>query len=1049
MMAVELGDYLKTRTFFLRLVASVLMLCGLTCGVHAQVTASVKGTVTDATGATVAGAKVVVKSTAVGIERTTETNTEGEYEVPALPPGNYEVQVQKPGFGTQVAKDVVLQVSQNTLQNFSLKVAESSIIVTVESTLPVIDSTTMTVGQVIDKNVVQEIPLNGRHFVDLAQLVPGTVTAPANGFLTSPIRGQGALAFNSAGGREDAINFMVNGINLSDMVQNQITFQPTINTVSEFKIDNSTYSAEFGRNSGSIVNIATRSGSEEFHGEAYDYLRNNWFDARNFFNPVGKPQSALKRNQFGGDFGGPIKRGKTYFFASYEGLRHVQGLNTTANVFSDAQRTQIQGGSNAVAKALLALIPPTNGTFAGAPAFFGSATAPVNIDQTTVDINHNFSSSDQLHGFYAYQHDLRHESTAGATIPGFGDTREGHRQVFTLGETHVFSPSVINEGRAGLNRIHITFVPNNLTDPNTVALGSVLGPNETFLPSIRITSLGLTFGSEQGFPQGRGDTTVYGGDTVTYLRGRHSFKFGGEFRDFRNDNFNGDPGRLTFNTDTDFINGAVGSSARTVGNVADRITENALDFFAQDSFKLKPSLTLELGLRYSWNMTPSEAKNRFVAFDPATSSLVQEGNGFSDVYGQNNKNFQPRVGFAWDVFRAGKTVLRGGYGYLVDQPITGFVNGLPSNPPFALPISTGAQTFAGLTAIYSNPTPSNLAPLAINRNFKDANVQSWNLNVQHQITRDTAIMIGYFGSKGTHLEIDRNLNQPTVLNNNANTNPTRPFPVLLGSILPGTTLAANIREFDSSANSIYHAAWVTANKRLAHGLQFNASYTYSHSIDNNSRNAEGIVSQDSTNIGGERGSSDFDVRHRFTINSIYDLPFKGNRLIAGWEVATIVTAQSGNPFNIVLGTANLTGIQNSVRPTITGPLVVTGNPAGWFANAAAVFPVGPNTFPGLTGFGNLGRNAFTGPGFTDVDLSAAKNTKLTERMELQFRVDAFDLFNHPNFGQPGPFSGLTSSVLTFSKGVPAASFGAITNTRFPTADAGSSRQLQLALKLRF
>ena len=1053
-MEVASINLIGSRNFYLRAFLLVVLSSFLGSHVLGQTTASIKGAVNDASGAVIAGAKIAVKSTALGIERTTETNTAGEFEVPALPPGSYEVQVQKAGFETQVARDVLLQVSQNTLQNFSLKVADSSIIVTVESTLPVVESTTMTVGQVIDKNVVQEIPLNGRHFVDLAQLVPGTVTAPANGFLTAPIRGQGALAFNSAGGREDAINFMVNGVNLSDMSQNQITFQPTINTVSEFKIDNSTYSAEFGRNSGSIVNIATRSGSEEFHGEAYEYLRNNWFDARNFFNPrftstgTPNPQSALKRNQFGGDFGGPLKRGKTYFFGSYEGLRHVQGLNTAANVLSDAQRTQIQGSSNTVAKALLALIPPTNGTLNGGPAFFGSATAPVNIDQTTLDINHNFSTSDQLHGFYAYQHDLRHESTAGATIPGFGDTREGHRQVFTLGEIHVFSPTVVNEARLGLNRIHITFVPNNLTDPNSVGLGSVLGPNETFLPSIRITSLGLTFGSEQIFPQGRGDTTVFADDTVTYLRGRHSFKFGGEFRDFRNDNFNGDPGRLTFNTDTDFINGAVGSSARTVGNVAGRITENALDFFAQDSFKLKPSFTLELGLRYSWNMTPSEAKNRFVVFDPATSSLLQEGSGFGDVYAQNNKNFQPRVGFAWDMFHTGKTVLRGGYGYLVDQPITGFVNNLPANPPFALPISTGAQTFAGLTSIYSSPTPSNLAPLAINHNFKDANVQSWNLNIQHQVTRDTAIMIGYFGSKGTHLEIDRNINQPAVLGNAV----TRPFPKLLSAIGPipaGTTLAPNIREFDSSSNSSYNALWVTANKRVSHGLQFNASYTYSHSIDDNSRNAEGIVMQDSNNIRGERGSSDFDARHRFVINSVYELPFKGNRLIAGWEVATIVTAQSGNPFNVVLATAGLTGIPNSVRPTITGRLIVTGNPAGWFANAAAVFPVGPNTAPGLTGFGNLGRNAFTGPGFTDVDLSGVKNTKLTERMDLQFRVDAFDLFNHPNFGQPGPFSGLTSSVLTFSKGVPSSSFGAITSTRFPTADAGSSRQLQLALKLRF
>jgi hypothetical protein len=1031
------------RNFFMRAFLLVVLSAAFGSNMFAQTTASIKGTVSDASGAVIAGAKIVVKNSALGIERDIASNSEGYYEVPALPPGSYSIEVRVQGFQHALAKEVTLEVSQNAVQNFSLQIASSDSIITVESTQAIIESTTITVGQVIDKNVVQEIPLNGRHFVDLAQLVPGTVTAPANGFLTAPIRGQGALAFNSAGGREDAINFMVNGVNLSDMVQNQITFQPTINTISEFKIDNSTYSAEFGRNSGSIVNIATRSGSEEFHGEAYDYLRNNYFDARNFFNPVGKPQSSLKRNQFGGDFGGPIKRGKTYFFASYEGLRHVQGLNTTANVFSDAQRTQILAGSNAVAKALLPLIPPTNGTFAGAPAFFGSATAPVNIDQTTLDINHNFSASDQLHGFYAYQHDLRHESTAGATIPGFGDTREGHRQVFTLGETHVFNPAVVNEARIGVNRIHITFVPNNLTDPNTVGLGSVLGPNETFLPSLRITSFGLTFGSETGFPQGRGDTTVYAGDTVTYLRGRHSFKFGGEFRDFRNDNFNGDPGRLTFNTDTDFINGAVLSSARTVGNVADRITQNALDFFAQDSFKLKPSLTLELGLRYSWNMTPSEAKNRFVVFDPATSSLVQEGNGFNNVYGQNNKNFQPRVGFAWDVFRSGKTVLRGGYGYLVDQPITGYVNGLPSNPPFAKPISTSkTQTLAALASIYSNPVPSNLSPLAINPNFKDANVQSWNLNVQHEIARDMAIMIGYFGSKGTHLEVDRNLNQPTTLNNLL----TVPFPKLLGTILPGTTLAPNIRQFDSSSNSSYNALWFTANKRLAHGVQFNASYTYSHSIDDNSRNAEGIAVQDSNNIRGDRGSSDFDVRHRFTINSIYNLPFKGNRLIAGWELATIVVAQSGNPFNVVLPTGAINGVGSTVRPMVTGPVVITGNPAGWFGNAAAVFPLSNST---ATGFGNIGRNAFTGPGFTNVDLSAAKNTKLTERINLQFRLDTFDIFNHPNFGQPGPGSGPTSTALTFKGGIPSAAFGAIGGTRFPTADAGSSRQLQLALKLQF
>jgi hypothetical protein len=1044
-MKVAIAEFRKARRIWVRLLSLILMLGGIGGQALAQTTASIKGVVVDQSGAAIAGAKVVVKSAALGIERTTQSNSSGEYEVPALPPGSYSVDVQMTGFEHAIAPAVALEVSQNSVQNFTLKIASSDVVLTVESTQPVIESTTMTVGQVIDKSVVQEIPLNGRHFVDLAQLVPGTVTPPTNGFLTVPIRGQGALAFNSAGGREDAINYMINGVNLSDMLQNQVTFQPTINTVSEFKIDNSTYSAEFGRNSGSIVNIATRSGTQEFHGEAYDYFRNNWLDARNFFNPrldsKGSPlaQSALKRNQFGGDFGGPIWKGKTYFFLSYEGLRHHQGLTTTSNVFSDAERSSIQASNNAVAKSLLNLIPAANGTLNGLPAFFGSAAANVNIDQGTVDISHNFSESDRIHGYYARQNDLRQEPTGGTNLPGFGDTREGRRQAFTLGETHVFAPTLVNEVRAGVNRIHITFTPNNLTDPNSVALGGVLGPNMTFLPAISIADKGLLFGSEAGFPQGRGDTTVIFGDTLTYIRGHHSFKFGGEFRDFRNNNFNGDPGRLNFNTTAHFIAGSVDSSTRTVGNIADRITENALDFFAQDSFKLKPSFTLELGLRYSWNMSPTEAAERFVVFDPATSSLLQQGHGIPLVYNQNDKNFQPRVGFAWDVSRNGKTVVRAGYGYLVDQPVTGgFVIGLASNPPFGLPISTStAKTFAALTTAY-NGLPASIAPQAIDRDFKNANVQSWNLNIQHQLTNDTGIMIGYFGSKGTHLEIDRNLNQPNVLGNLA----TTPFTTLSGTILPGVSLAPNIRLLDSSSNSSYHALWVTANKRLSHGVQFNASYTFSHSIDDNSRNAEGIVMQNSNNIAGERGSSDFDVRHRFVINSIYNLPFKGNRLVAGWELATIVTAQTGNPFTVVIPAAGITGIGNTIRPNISGPAVITGDPANWFANAATIFSLPGNNF------GNLGRNTFVGPGFTDVDFSIVKNTKLTERLNLQFRTDAFDLFNHPNFGQPGPFSGRTSSVITLPI-TATSTFGTITSTRFATADSGSSRQLQLALKLQF
>jgi hypothetical protein len=1000
----------------------------------AQTTASIQGTVSDQSGAAVVGAKVTVKNTALGIERNTQTSSTGSYEVPALPPGTYNVQVQLAGFETQLAKDLVLQVNSNAVQNFGLKVATTSEVITVEGTAPVIEATTMTVGQTINQRTVQDIPLNGRHFVDLALLIPGTVTPPQNGFLTAPLRGQGSFAFNTAGNREDAINFMINGINLSDMVQNQVTFQPSINTISEFKIDNSTYSAEYGRNSGSIVNIATRSGTNSYHGEVYDYLRNDFFDARNAFNRVTtstgapNPIAPFKRNQFGADFGGPIKKDKTFFFLSYEGLRHRQGLPTSSSVFTETQRTNIQAGGNPISNAILGLVPHPNtilGPGAVPNGFIGSATAPVNIDQGTADITHNISDKDTLHGYYVFQNDFRGEPTQGSNIPGFGDTRAGHRQVFTLGETHVFSSNIVNEARLGANRIHLVFFPQNATDPGSLGLSTLLGPNEQFLPTITVSDqTGLTFGDERTFPQGRGDTGLEAADTVSYIRGKHSFKFGVEGRDFRNDNFNGDPGQLTFTT-ASLIAGSVTGAARTVGNVANRINVGALDVFGMDSWKLTSKFTAELGVRYSWNMTPSEALDRFRALIPVagTGSTIVP---ISNPYAQNNTNFQPRVGFAWNVLE--NTVLRGGYGFQVDQPITGIVTGLSSNPALALPISVAASPLSALPGQF-NGTPASVAPVVVNPNFQNANVQSWNLNIEHQVGRSMGFMVGYFGSKGTHLEIDRNINQFTTLGVAS----TRPFTSIsssspiLGQAVP-VTLANSITERDSIGTSSYNALWVTANKKMSHGVQFNASYTWSHSIDENSRTNQGIVVQDSNNIFSSVGSSDFDARHRFVVNAIYDLPFKGNRIVSGWSIAPIVSMQSGNPFNIVVASPNINGVANTVRPNLTGTPIITGNPSGWFAN--------PNVFiaPPVGTFGTVGRNSFVGPGFEDVDLALIKNTKVTERMNVQFRADAFDLLNHPNYGQPGGTVG---------------SLGVIQSTRFPTGDSGSSRQLQVALKLQF
>lgn len=1017
-----------------------------------QVTASIKGTVTDPSGAAVAGAKVTVTNTARGISRITQTNSTGDYEVPALPPGNYTVKVEAKGFGNQQASGVPLFVSQNSVQNFSLKVASTGEVVNVEATAPVIDSTTVTVGQTIDQRTVQNIPLNGRHFVDLALLTPGTVTPPQNGFLTAPLRGQGSFAINTAGNREDTVNFMVNGINLNDMVQNQITFQPSINTVSEFKVDNSTYSAEYGRNSGAIVNIATRSGTNSYHGELFEFIRNHDFDARNFFNTrfntvngvsTPNPQSTFKRNNFGANFGGPIVKDKTFFFLSYEALRQRQGISLNTPVLSDAQRAQVQAGGNPTSIQLLNLIPQAN----SGNNFVGSATAPVDIDQGTADISHNFSDSLRLHGYYVMQHDLRQEPTLqGNTLPNFGDTRESKRQIATLNLDQTFSSTMVNEARLGFNRIHITFSPNNTQNPVALGIQDGLDLNSG-LPQISIGQTGINFGGPAGFPSGRGDTTAVLSDTLNYIHGRHSFKFGGEVRKFYNNNFNADIGSLGFTTVAQFIAGTPSSFSLSPGNNPSRIVVNNLGFFAQDSWKTTNRLTLELGLRYDWNATPTEALNRFVNFIPTTGSLVQ----VSSPYKQNNKNFQPRIGFTYDLFGSGRTIVRGGYAVLTDQPITNLVTGLTNNPPLGNPLSFVGSTALPTTTyatLLTDAIGNGLAPIVVDPNFDNSYIESFNFNIQQQLTNKWSLMTGYFGSLGRHLR--------TRINENQITNGVRPFAFLSASspIDPGAPLG-NISDNVSNGNSSYNALWITSNMRPIHGLEFNASYTFSKSLDYTSQNGQGIVIQNSLDPAGDKGLSDFDARNRFVMNFIYDLPFKGNRLFDGWQVGSIISDQSGNPVNILASAVGIGGFTGSatLRPDLIGPIQIVNTPASaggiqYFANSVCdpaqgacapgtTFAI-PDAPGGAFHFGNFGRNVIIGPGFNNVDFSLAKRTKITERFSNELKFEAFDLFNHPNFGQPGRVAAVGSKT-----------FGVISSTRFPTGDSGSARQLQFAIKLLF
>ena len=1008
---------------------------------RAQSTATVAGTITDPSGAVVPHAQVTVHGNATGLDRVVTSDEQGGYTVPSLPPGNYRIEAVAAGFSRYIVQSVQLQVDQATTVNLQLALASTGEVVKVESTTPAIESQTMTVGQVIDQRTVQQIPLNGRHFLDLTALVPGSVTPPVTGSLTAASRGLGANSFDTSGSREDANNFQINGINLNDLSQNQITFQPSINTTSEFKISNSTYSAEYGHSSGSIVNVATRSGANDFHGEGFDYLRNNYFDARNYFNRSPGRMDSLIRNNFGGAVSGPIWKDRTFFFLSYEGLRQSQEILFNGNVLSPDQRNELASSPAGGAYAqLLSLIPVGNNS--NGTVFTGSSPGPVKIDQFSGDLFHKISDADSLHLYYAWQQDSRTEpNLQGNTIPGFGDHRTAHRQIGTINEVHIFSPNVVNEARFGFNRIAIAFVPNaQLVASNYGIDNGVSAP--IGLPQITVSDIGLNLGGPSGFPQGRFDTTGVVSDTLSYIHGKHTFKFGGEFRRFIGSSFTETAGTLAFATTADFINGSADSFTVTPTNVTSRIFIGAAAGFVQDSWKLTPHFTAELGLRYEWNGTPAEGEHRFVNFltDSATLQQVDE------PYNQNN-NFEPRVGFTWDVFGTSKTVLRGGYGILADQPVLTNVSGLAGNPPTAVPLSlTGAALPVG--TLFTSAAAAGLAPSAVNPKFSNAYTESYNLNLQQDIGIGAVMELGYIGSVGRHLLIERNINQYLVPGQTSGPN-ARPFNEVAGTNgIDSGSMLGNIGYRDSDSYSNYNALWVTVRKQLAQGVQFSSTYTWSKSLDINSLGSEGGFNlQNNFDPRNNYGPSDFDARNHFVFSGTWDLPFKGNRLKNGWLLANITQLQSGNPLNVTIPSTTINGNGGTVRPDLVGHFstgrgatLPTGNVE--FINATVC--TAPNT-PGCTFFvqpnsyGTLGRNALTGPGFADTDLSLQKTTKITERVALVLRADSFDLLNHVNFGNPN----------LSATGASTSTFGQITSTRNLIGDAGSSRQLQFAGKITF
>ncbi len=1052
------------RRFDLRHTLRLVCVGALFTGVSAlaQSTATLAGTVKDPSGAVLPGATVVIHNNGTGADRTITSDSAGQYVAPSLAPGDYNVTVTAAGFGQYVLKSYVLQVDQRATLDVPLAPASAGETVQVEGGAPVIQSESITVGEVIDARTVQEIPLNGRHFLDLTVLTPGGVTAPATGSLTAPSRGLGANSFVTAGNREDSVNFQINGVNLNDMVQNQITFQPSIDTTSEFKINNQTYSAEYGRSSGSVVNVSTRSGTNSFHGEAFEYLRNNALDARNYFNPKGTEMAQLQRSNYGGSLGGPIRHDKTFFFVSYEALRQHQGIITNSGVLTNTQRTQV---TNPQAQALLAYIPIANSYTAtanvanGENAYVSTVPGPVQIDQGTADVQQIISGKNTLHGFYAAQEDTRTEPTLqGNTIPGFGDHRHATRQVLTLNDTHVFSPSLVNEARLGFNRIGITFAENTAIDPTTLGIQSgTTGP--VGLPQITITGLGLNFGGPATFPQGRNDTLGIFSDALTLTRGKHSVKMGGEFRRFINANFSGDPGTLVFSSLTAFDAGLASQYTITPTEVTSRVYQNAMGAFVQDSYKITPQLLLELGFRFEWNGAPTLGNNKATNFIPSTDSLVQVGtNGLGRSPYSQNYNYEPRLGFSYDVFGAGKTVIRGAYGYMADQPETNLVSSLASNPPFLNKVNyNNSASPIPLATLFTSAAAAGISITAVQPNLHNAYTQDFNLNIQQEIKGGVAFSIGYYGSVGRHLRQQINLNQPNAAG-------VRPYQALSASspIQPLANLKnVNLIQAANVGQSNYNALWVTAQKSFHQGFEFEGNYNYSKSLDLGSLYTAYL--QDSTRPRLNYGPSDFDTRHRISGRAVYNLPFKGDRFIEGFRLVGTTQFQTGNPLNITT-TSTFTGISGVLHPNQIAPVTYThaktsATAVQWFSQNILCTQAQPTVgcvFQVPTaGFGTVGRNSLVGPRFTDVDVSLEKNTRIYENLNLQLRLDAFDVANHASFGNPSSTTISIPAAPTAAAPNPTGAnalnpnFGVINSTRFPIGDLGSSRQLQVAAKLIF
>lgn len=1047
---------------------------------------TILGTVRDSSGAVVSGAKVTVKQPATGLVQTQNTNTAGEYLFTELPVGTFSVTAEQPGFATETKQNVLLEVDARVREDFTLAVGAVTQTATVEASAPVISTDSSTVGNVINNQQVTELPLNGRNPLQLVTLVPGV----NNGVKGSQNQTQGgSVSINGA--REQSNNFLLDGVDNNDLAINQWVVPIDPDAMEEFKVAETTYSAEYGRSGGGQINYTTKSGSNLFHGVAYEYLRNADVDARNFFDPLNIPP--YKRNQFGASLGGPVKKDKTFFFFNWESTRIRQSISKVGTVPTAAmhsgnfsalsvpiydpssinaagQRTPFPNNIipaadiNSVGQAILNLYPLPNAPNNASSGLYAS-TEPLtdNLNQYTGRVDHRFNDVDDLFGRYSFFDENRLNTfdpfCAGShNLPGYGCNTLNGGQAVLIGEIHLFGPNKVNELRLGYNRMSNGIFQQDQSTDNSTALG-ILGtsrnPIDFGTPVISPSGYD-TEGDATNLPQDRKDNTYQVTETFSWTHGKHNLKFGEDFRRFQlNLLFDSSArGTLTFQNfyTSQAANSSVGGSSIAdmllgdpysasashsfAGPSASDVTgfrTSSLDFFAQDDWRVTPQLTLNLGLRWEYNSPVIDKYNHLATFDPYISGDIKVATSQDqNLYTSKKTQFAPRVGFAYTPF-GNKTVFRGGYGIFWDEKLLNILLTPALSPPFVVPLSFNPSSNGIPNINIANPYGGAAAgsfesSTWLESPFKNGYIQQWSFNVQRQLASNMGLTVGYVGSKGSDLDREYNANLP------------QPSPLFNQANRPYPTFAG-ITVDSASASSNYEALQIELEKKLSKGLTFLTGYTYSKSIDDDSAWSASVV--DPFNFHTERGLSTFDTRNRLILSYVYVLPvgkgrsvlthmnWAGEFFLGNWQTNGIFTVQSGNPIDPSVGLLTLTGTNSATRPDVVAgcnPNNFAHTPTKWFNTACFT-----DNFLGR--FGDSGRDVIIGPGVVDFDPSLLKNFVFKETRYVQFRAEFFNVLNHPNFDNPTTTE--TSST-----------FGRITSAGVQDPRL-TSRQIQFALRLVF